>query len=103
METILSPEVISQTETDWTVVVAYLHWNGTHSKVLTTRQQGQVRMLADGFGKGVTDPDLVWDWSHVRDSSESAITAMANKIKETISLMYGEGYGLPRPQPERGR
>lgn len=82
---ILAPEIANcEPQTDWDVVVSFLHWNGSHSKALTTQQQANVRTLADGFGKGITDLDLVWDWSHVRDSSEEAIKAIADKIKHFV-------------------
>jgi hypothetical protein len=72
--------------TDWHFCVSYLHWSGLNNKVLTAKQQQEVRKLGDGFGKGITDPNLIWDWSHVRDSSPEAVTAMANKIKELAGV-----------------
>ena len=46
-----------------------------------------VRVLADGFGPDVDDTDeegreMLWDWSHVRDSSPRAWAAMADKVRE---------------------
>ena len=40
------------------------------------QDQTKIRALGDGFGQ-TTDPDLLFDWSHVRDSSDQAVTAMA--------------------------
>lgn len=86
MEAILAPEMALNPEptTDWNWVVSYLHWSGLNKTVLTPAQRREVRLLADGYGKGVTDPNLVFDWSHVRDSSEEAVKAMADRIKHFV-------------------
>lgn len=65
-------------------VVSFLHWNGKNYGKLTHAQEIRVRALADGFGPGVdpeTEPDMFWDWSHVRDSSEEAFVAMAQTLE----------------------
>lgn len=69
-------------------VVGFLHWNGENHGKLTRADEVRVRSLADGFGPGVTpaNPDLFWDWSHVRDSSDEAFTAMA-------AMLERRGYG----------
>jgi hypothetical protein len=69
---------------NWDLVVSYLHWGGANEKALTTAQQREVRLLGDGFGKGMTEADIIWDWSHVRDSSSEAVDAMAAKIRELV-------------------
>lgn len=88
----------------WRKVVAFLSDQGALSRMLTTEQQAQVRMLADGFGslQGTADTpdvrvaDLLWDWSHVRDSSPEAVAAMAAEIDRltaglTTTVRHKEG------------
>lgn len=79
----------------WRKVVAFLHDQGAMFGTLSTEQQAQVRMLADGFGglKGMADSpdvrvaDLLWDWSHVRDSNPPAVAAMAAEIDRLTAGM----------------
>jgi hypothetical protein len=80
----MTNEQISKTP-EWLVVVAYLHSSGAHAQVLTEAQQRNVRRMADGYGAHVTQPELLWDWSHVRDSSWSAIRAMATTIAAMVA------------------
>ena len=83
------PSTLRPTTTDapipegiaWQIVAMCLHHNGQlHARTKELRADQSARTLADGFGPGVTDPDLLWDWSHVRDSSPSAIQAMAEHL-----------------------
>jgi len=70
---------------DWQLVVEFLHHNGKHRDLLNDRLQGHIRLLADGFGdlRGARfAPELLWDWSHVRDSSPAAVKRMADKIRD---------------------
>lgn len=67
---------------DWETVVAALHYNGT--KQLPTDKQLLVIEYADGFGRNIdpeTQPEVFWDWSHVRDSSDNAIRRMAESVR----------------------
>lgn len=61
-------------------VMSYLHSSGANRNVLTPAQQEVVRLEGDGFGP-TDDLDLVWDWSHVRDSSDEGFAAMAAMIR----------------------
>jgi len=67
---------------DRLLVVSHLHCNGADRDILTEVENGHVRYLADGFGPGVRDPELLGDWSHVRDSSDVAVRRMADEIRE---------------------
>lgn len=64
-------------------VMSFLHHAGPFKSIFTADEQFQIRLLADGFGK-TADHDLVWDWSHVRDSSDEAMSAMATAIRTWI-------------------
>ena len=74
---------------DWELVVWCL--SPTKDKLghlITTVQAEAARRLADGFGTvvGSTEPELVflWDWSHVRDSSPTAVAAMAAYLRGVL-------------------
>jgi len=69
----------------WQLVVDFLHYQGKHRTLLNDLQQAKVRLEGNGFGdlKGARlSTDLLWDWSHVRDSDDQHVFAMANKIRE---------------------
>lgn len=70
--------------TDHEIVVAFLHHNGHLNAVLSAQQQQDIRLLADGFGQ-TSNLDLVWDWSHVRDSSDEGFARMATAIRGLFS------------------
>jgi len=77
---------------DWDVVVAALSSSSEHR--LAARAQIRVRELADGFGalRGpMTDRkmDLIWDWSHVRDSSDAAVARMASLVRRMAARVAG--------------
>jgi hypothetical protein len=75
-------------EHDRSFVMRYLSHAGQFYGLLKVDEMRAVRMLADGFGTLVELPadspvavdDLVWDWSHVRDSSDEAFARMAEAI-----------------------
>ena len=69
---------------NFTFIHSCLHYSGENYAKLTDQQQVAARRLADGFGAGVTDPDLLWDWSHVRDSSDEAIRLMAGYLARVL-------------------
>ena len=76
--------------TAWKVLVQFLSHTGLYRYVLTDSAYIRVRMLADGFGTGIsptTKEHTFWDWSHVRDSSEEAVFKMASKLFEELSRM----------------
>ena len=67
----------------------YLNGNGDHSEILPQKLQYKIRMnLADGFGKIDSDHEdflsMLWDWSHVRDSSDEAIEKIAQAIRNFV-------------------
>jgi hypothetical protein len=69
---------------DWKIVVAALHYSS--ETALPARTQVSVRELGDGFGslrgpKTEAVLDMLWDWSHVRDSSPEAVAKMAGMIR----------------------
>ena len=67
----------------------YLNFNGDHANVLPQSLHYKIRKnLANGFGKIDSDhecfEDMLWDWSHVRDSSEEALDKIAGAIRDFI-------------------
>jgi len=86
MTTLIAYTIANTTLSDWDLVVACLSTSGDFRDAFSPREQGRIRELADGFGNVRSLPahqrfDLVWDWSHVRDSSDEAVTKMAGVIK----------------------
>lgn len=75
---------LTKEQRDWKYVVSHLHWNGGRKNVLSANDHGAVRAMADGFGPGFTNPDIIWDWSHVRDSSSAAIARMATTLRKLV-------------------
>ena len=73
---------------DLKFIFHYLNFNGDHANVLPQNLQLKFRLLADGFGK--IDPsmdqfeDMIWDWSHIRDSSDEAIAKIADSIRKFV-------------------
>lgn len=63
---------------DRKLVVSHMKHDGKHRGVLSPEEDKEVYMLGDGMGRGT----IFQDWSHVRDSSEEAITQMAERIRE---------------------
>jgi len=77
---------------DWNLVLRFLHWDGTFYSLLTNQEHGAVRFLADGFGdlsSGVfpagSVSTMLWDWSHVRDSSDEGLARMASWIRAWVA------------------
>lgn len=65
---------------DWAILVATLHHSGEHR--LPHQRQFGVRWECDGFGElpdrhGGDVDTMLWDWSHVRDSSPLGIERAA--------------------------
>lgn len=54
---------------------------GTKRHWLTVPQKRELYDMADGFN---STPDM-WDWSHVRDASDSAINRMETRLQEMIA------------------
>ena len=88
LETILQrPKKFPQAQTDaeWNAVFAYLR--GDDADRLTTAQHIRIRKYADGFGmptEPTTNPNIFWDWSHVRDSTPEAIHNMFNELRKIM-------------------
>ena len=74
-------------------VISYLHWDGENRKKLTENYRRKLYLLCDGFGSidEETAKEIEWDWSHVRDSSMSALS---NVQKALTSLMNTTRNGL---------
>ena len=74
-------------EKDWNLLVACLSPTKRTTKVPESVEKA-ARMECDGFGSlkhcglsSVQVLDLMWDWSHVRDSSPSAISSAAKVLR----------------------
>jgi hypothetical protein len=74
-------------------VVSFLHPTGENHGMLSVSVEGDVRYNhADGFGKIYeldhdleTTTDMIWDWTHVNNSSNRAFEDMATAISKSIS------------------
>jgi len=80
-----------QNLSDWELIVSFLHWEGSNSGKLPDAVEIFVRQNADGFGRDAEALGVLFDWSHVRDSSDESITRMAKIIRyfsnQTITTM----------------
>ena len=72
----LSNPVISRLANDY--VMSFLHHTGENTEHINNQQDGDYDMD--------TIRDLVWDWSHVRDSSDEAFIAMAKYISKQMKF-----------------
>lgn len=71
---------------NWDLVVRCLHYRGALYHTLDEYTRQRAWLLADGFGRvdlRTLCQDLCWDWSHVRDSSESAVEEMAAFLRRS--------------------
>ena len=74
-------------------VVSFLHFTGENRNCISDAVNANVRYkYANGFGNlsesnhdVETIKDMLWDWSHVRDSSDEAFLAMATEINKWVS------------------
>jgi len=88
----LSNPVISKLANDY--VMSFLHHTGENTKHINNQQSGDVKFYhADGFGNlseksnnmySESMKDMLFDWSHVRDSSDEAFLAMAHAISACV-------------------
>jgi hypothetical protein len=71
-------------------VMDHLHWKGKRYGTLSDVQELHIRyFIADGFGN-LSEQDLdqemildmMWDWSHVRDSSDEAFEQIKKYIEK---------------------
>jgi len=74
---------------DWDLVLSFAHYSGDFYKLLNREERQALLLLADGFGdlrgyRGRGRADMLADWSHVRDSSEAAVTRMAGAIRQWV-------------------
>ena len=89
----LSNPVISKLANDY--VMSFLHHTGENTEHINNQQDGDIRFYhADGFGNlseksnnmySESMKDMLFDWSHVRDSSDEAFLAMAHAISACVS------------------
>ena len=94
MNITLSNPVVSRLANDY--VMSFLHHTGENTKHITDKQATDIKFYhADGFGKLTELPteynsellqDMLFDWSHVRDSSDDAFLAMAKAINDCVSF-----------------
>ena len=76
-------------------VVSFFHYTGDNKDLLNSTTEADIRFkYADGFGSlGMVDHDnetigeMLWDWSHVRDSSADAFDRMARAINEVVTTL----------------
>ena len=88
----LSNPVISRLANDY--VMSFLHYTGENTEHINNQQDGDIRFYhADGFGNlseksnnmySESMKDMLFDWSHVRDSSDEAFLAMAHAISACV-------------------
>ena len=73
-----------KTPSAWAIVHAHLGLSGAERTILSAEQAWELYCLADGFGQQspgeLNQINGGWDWSHIRDSSDAAIDAIANRI-----------------------
>lgn len=75
-------------ETDWALIVATLGHSGFAGSLLHRDDKWAAYCMCDGFGSMTPDQLLKlndgWDWSHIRDSSQDALTQVAIFVKGRI-------------------
>lgn len=77
---------------DRKLVIACLWYKGELTDRIGEVISWEVYQAADGFGAGLLSDELMeindgWDWSHIRDSSPQAFTAMANILRPLLSAI----------------
>lgn len=73
---------------DWDLVCAHLAATTAGSSPLNQATLERAFCACDGFGAMGTDALTInsgWDWSHVRDSSPTAIAAAAGILREGLA------------------
>lgn len=77
---------------DYALLMALLHFAGTHNTLLTSSEHLQIMAKCDGYGElpaeQLVKDSLSWDWSHVRDSSEGAINRAASLAQKILRQRY---------------
>jgi hypothetical protein len=66
-----------------TVLHAFLAPTGAFATFLTAQEDLRVRRSCDGLGDAET-VDLLCDWSHVRDSSDEAISSAMDVLCDVL-------------------
>lgn len=70
---------------DFLLVHAFLYHGGEHRDYLTESEHDRLMEMCDGYGSmtraQLRRRELIWDWSHVRDSSTEAIARVATEIR----------------------
>ena len=76
----------------WGIVCRFLNAKGSYYQLMNDEEHKVVRLLADGFGdlRGSDLPqktinEMLWDWSHVRDSSDEGIARMVAAIRQFVN------------------
>lgn len=74
---------------DWELTVATLAVYGSANRILPEAAERRVRAHADGFGKmsivDLLELDVLYDWSHVRDSSPAGLGNVARAIRTELA------------------
>ena len=70
------------------VVMDYMHHTGKHHSEVKGKQYLEIAKLADGFGEIDESSDgfedMIYDWSHIRDSSPRGIKRMYDYLVKNI-------------------
>lgn len=73
---------------DWDLIVAVMGIRGNANRILPAAADRRVRAHADGFGKmsivQLEKLAILYDWSHIRDSSPSGQRAVAMAIRAEL-------------------
>jgi len=73
---------------EWDLIVATMHYRGVAPGLLNGTAYAAVAAEGDGYGRmtvaQLKAAELVYDWSHVRDSSPEATARMAAKIRKLV-------------------
>jgi hypothetical protein len=81
---------LKQAEKDLVFLHDYLYHSAKLKYRLTTARHIETMTLCDGYGQlteeELKEKDLVWDWSHVRDSKPDALAEARAYIEGVLTL-----------------
>jgi hypothetical protein len=73
---------------DWDLIVAVMGIRGNANRILPEAADRRVRANADGFGRmsivELKRLGILYDWSHIRDSSDAGQRAVARAIRQEL-------------------
>lgn len=74
--------------TDRELVTSILHFSGNARDIVASHVALHAFTLCDGYGSfslaELREMDILFDWSHVRDSSDKALAAAAFYLREKL-------------------